>query len=296
MTNENKELIVVTGATGNVGSPVVAGLIEKGYAPRAVVRKREHDAAWENAGIEQVEADLNDVEALTRAFDGADKVFSLSPFVENIAELGKTTVDAAKRAGVKHIVRSSALGASLDSPITLGRLHGAVEKTIEDSGLDFTFVQPASFFQNYLGYADTIKKNNVFYAPLGEGKMSLIDVRDIAAVAVAALTETGHAGKKYAVTGGESLSCEDIAAALSEITGRPINYVDVPEDKAEQQMLDSKMPKWMVKMIMELNGISKAGYVAAVLSTVEQITGRKPITFRQFAQENKQSFAQQWGD
>lgn len=296
MTNENKELIVVTGATGNVGSPVVAGLIEKGYAPRVVVRKREHNAAWENAGIKQVEADLNDVEALTKAFDGADKVFSLSPFVENIAELGKTTVDAAKRAGVKHIVRSSALGASLDSPITLGRLHGAVEKTIEDSGLDFTFVQPASFFQNYLGYADTIKKNNVFYAPLGEGKISLIDVRDIAAVAVAALTETGHTGEKYAVTGGESLSCEDIAATLSQITGRPINYVDVPEDKAEQQMLDSKMPKWMVKMIMELNGISKAGYVAAVLPTVEQLTGRKPITFRQFAEENKQSFAQQRGE
>lgn len=296
MTNENKELIVVTGATGNVGSPVVAGLIEKGYAPRVVVRKREHNAAWENAGIKLVEADLNDVEALTKAFVGADKVFSLSPFVENIAELGKTTVDAAKRAGVKHIVRSSALGASLDSPIMLGRLHGAVEKTIEDSGLDFTFVQPASFFQNYLGYADTIKKNNVFYAPLGEGKMSLIDVRDIAAVAVVALTETGHTGEKYAVTGGESLSCEDIAATLSEITGRPINYVDVPEDKAEQQMLDSKMPKWMVKMIMELNGISKAGYVAAVLPTVEQLTGRKPITFRQFAEENKPSFAQQRGE
>lgn len=289
MANE-KEIIVVTGATGNIGKPVIEGLIAKGYQPRAVVRKQKPNADWDNAGIKQVEADLNDVEALTKAFNGADKVFSLSPLVENMVALGKTTVDAAKRAGVKHLVRSSALGAGLDSPITMGRWHGAVEKAVENSGLDYTIVQPASFFQNYLGYADTIIKNHAFYAPLGEGRVSLIDARDIAAVAVVALTEMGHAGKKYAVTGGESLSCEDIAAALSEILGRPINYVDVPEEEAEKQMLDSKMPEWMVKMMMELNGISKAGYVAAVLPTVERLTGRKPITFRQFAEENKQAF------
>lgn len=290
MANENKETIVVTGATGNVGSPLMTNLIARGYAPRAVVREKINNPAWENAGVEQVEADLNDVESLAKAFDGADKVFSLSPLVENLVELGKTTIEAAKRAEVKYIVRSSALGAGINAPITMGRWHGEIERAIENSGLDYTFIQPASFFQNYLGYADTIKKNNAFYLPMGDGKVSLIDARDIAAVAVAALTETGHAGKKYALTGGESLSGEDIAATLSEITGRPINYVDVPEDKAREQMLDSKMPEWMVTLVMELNGLGKAGYLAEVLPTVEQVTGQKPRTFHAFVEENRAAF------
>lgn len=290
MANENNETIVVTGATGNVGSPVMTNLIAQGYAPRAVVREKINNPAWENAGVEQIEADLNDVESLAKAFDGADKVFSLSPLVENMVELGKTAVEAAKRAGVKHLVRSSALGADINAPITMGRWHGEVEQAIENSGLDFTFVQPASFFQNYLGYADTIKKNNAFYLPMGEGKVSLIDVRDIAAVAVAALTEDKHAGKRYAVTGGESLSCADISEILTDVLGRKINYVDVPEDKARKQMLDSKMPDWMVKMVMELNGIGKAGYLAEVLPTVTEVTGQKPRTFRAFVEENRAAF------
>jgi uncharacterized protein YbjT (DUF2867 family) len=289
MANE-KEIIAVTGPTGNIGRLVVEGLIAKGYQPRAVVLKQKHNEAWDKAGVEQVVADGADVAALTQAFAGASRIFSLSPLVENMVEIGTAHIAAAKEAGVKHIVRSSALGAGIDSQITMGRWHGAVEKAIEDSGVDFTFVQPASFFQNYLGYADTIKNQSAFYIPQGDAKVSLIDARDIAAVAVAALTEPRHAGKKYAVTGGESLSNNDIANILSNVLGREIKYVDVPEDAARQQMLDARMPLWMVEMVMELNGISKAGYVAEVLPIVEQITGRPPRTFRAFAEENRQIF------
>lgn len=286
-----KKTIAVTGATGNIGKPVVEGLIEKGYAPRIIVRKREANADWENAGVVQVEADLNDADALADAFEGAQRVFSISPFVENLVELGRATAAAAKRAGVRQIVRSSAQGADVNAPIALGRWHGEVEKIIEDSGLEWTFVQPASFFQNYFGHAETIKNQNTFYAPLGDGKISLVDVRDIAAVAVAALTEENHVGKKYAVTGGESLSNQKIAETFSDVLGREIKYVDAPEDEARKQMLDGKMPVWMVEAVIELNRIGKAGYLAEVSLTVEKVTGSKPITFRQFAEENKQFFA-----
>ena len=289
--SKEKEIIVVTGATGNIGKPVVEQLIEKGYAPRVVVRKHETNADWDAAGVEQKTADLNDAESLARAFEGADRIFSVSPLVENLVELGQTTVEAAKRAKVKHIVRSSAQGADVDSPIALGRWHGAVELVIENSGIAFTIVQPASFFQNFLGYADTIKTENAFYAPLGDGKVSLIDARDIAAVAVAALTEDGHAGKKYSVTGGESLSNADIAAIFSEVLNREIKYVDVPEDAARKIMVDSKMPAWMIDAVMELNKIGKAGYVAQVLSTVADVTGHNPRKFQQFAGENKAFFS-----
>lgn len=289
--NTEKEIIVVTGATGNIGQHIVAGLIAKNYAPRVVVRKLETSAAWDDAGIVQKVADLKDADSLAAAFAGAGKVFSISPLVENLVELGAATVAAAKRAGVKHIVRSSAQGADVDAPIALGRWHGAVEKMIEDSGLEWTFVQPNSFIQNYLGYADTIKNQNAFYAPLGDGKISLVDARDIAAVAVAALTEDAHAGKKYVVTGGESLSNQDIAEIFTDVLGREIKYFDAPDDTARRQMIDSKMPAWMVDAVMELNQIGKAGYVAEVSPTVAAVTGRQPRTFRRFVEENKLSFA-----
>lgn len=290
--SEKKEVIVVTGATGNIGQPLVSELIKKGYAPRTVVRRIESNAEWNAEQVEQVAVENGaDIDALTEAFNGADKVFSLSPLVENFVEFGTATVEAAKRAGVKHIVRSSAQGANVDAPITLGRWHGTVEKIIEDSGIAWTFVQPASFFQNYLGYADTIKTQNKFYAPLGDGKISYVDVRDIASVAAVALTEPDQAGKKYVVTGGEILSNYDIAQIFSEVTGREIAYVDVAEDEARKQMLDSKTPEWLITTIMELNQIGKAGYVAEVFPTIEQVTAKPPRKFRTFVEENKQIFS-----
>lgn len=289
MVNE-KEIFAVTGATGNIGKYVVDGLIAKGFTPRVIVRKRESNETWEKLSIEQVEADLNDVESLSKAFDRAERVFSLSPLVTNLVELGTKTVKAAKLANIKHIVRSSALGANVNAPIMLGKWHGEVEKMIEDSGIAFTMVQPASFFQNYLGFAETIKNHSAFYLPLGEGKISLVDTRDIANVAVAALTESGHENKKYAVTGGESLSCQDIAEILSNVLGREIKYVDVSEDVARKQMLDSKMSELLVDAVMELNQIGKAGYVAEVFPTIEEVTGQKPRIFRQFVEENKAMF------
>jgi uncharacterized protein YbjT (DUF2867 family) len=287
---DKKEIIAVTGATGNIGKYVVEGLIAKGFAPRAIVRKRESNKTWEKFSIEQVEADLNDVESLAKAFDGAGKVFSLSPLVTNMIELGTKTVKAAKLAKVKQIVRSSALGANVNAPIMMGKWHGEIEKMIEDSGIAFTMVQPASFFQNYLSFAETIKSQNVFYLPLGEGKISLVDTRDIADVAVAALTESGHENKKYAVTGGESLSCQDIAEIFSEVLNREIKYVDAPEDVARTQMIDSKMPELLVDAVMELNQIGKAGYVSDIFPTIEEVTGQKPRTFRQFVEENRAIF------
>jgi uncharacterized protein YbjT (DUF2867 family) len=289
MANE-KEIIAVTGATGNIGKYVVGGLIAKGFAPRAIVRKHEDAADWDAAGVEQKIADLGDVESLTKALDGAEKVFSLSPLVENFIEMGQVFIEAAKRAGVKRIVRSSSQGADENESILMWKWHGTVEKLIENSGLDWTFVQPSSFFQNYLGFAHTIKNQNAFYGSQGAGKVSLTDVRDIAAVAVVALTENKHIGKKYAVTGGESLSNQDIAEIFSSVLGHKINYVDVPNEEAKQQMLSSKMPEWLVNAVMELNDVGKAGKVAEVRSTVEEVTGIPPRTFRQFAEEDKAIF------
>ena len=289
--SNNQEKIVVTGASGNIGSRVVAGLIAKGYQPQVVIQKKVFNADWEAAEITQIEADMSKVDSLRKAFSGADKVFALTPFVENLTELGRNTIEAARIAKVKHIVRSSGLGASPDSPIALGRWHGEVDEYLENSGVDFTIIRPASFYQNYFAYSDSIKNQNCYFAPLGDARIVLIDVRDIAAVAVAALTEDGHTGQTYSITGDEALSNTEIAEVFSDVLGRKITYVDVSEDKAREAMLNQGMPEWMAGAVLELNAIGRAGYLADVSSMVEQIIKRRPLTFRQFVEDNKTAFA-----
>jgi len=288
--SNNQEKIIVTGASGNIGGKVVAGLVAKGYQPQVVVQKKISNADWETAGVEQIEADMSKVDSLREAFSGADKVFALTPFVENLIELGRNTVEAAQSAQVKHIVRSSGLGASPDAPIALGRWHGEVDRYLEDSGVDFTIIRPASFYQNYFAYSGSIKNQNCYYAPLGDAQIVLIDVRDIAAVAVAALTEDGHNGQKYSITGGEALSNTEIADIFSDVLGRKITYVDVSEEKTHETMLNQGMPEWMAGAVLELSAIGKAGYLADVSPTFEQILNRQPITFHQFVEDNKTAF------
>jgi uncharacterized protein YbjT (DUF2867 family) len=277
--------ILITGGTGHIGSHMVEELIRRKVAFKVMVRSKKKNPVWERAGVEQVMGDFNDPKSLEKSFKGVDTLFSLTPFVENLVELGVNAVHAAKKAGVKHIVRSSALTAD-ENATTIPRWHWEVEKAVEASGMDYTIIRPSVFMQNYLGYASSIKSQNAFYASLGDGKVSYVDVRDISAVAVAALTEHGHEGKIYQVTGGEALSNHDIAQLFEKTLGRTIKYVDIPESAANDAMIKMGMPPWMIQGLAELNKIAKAGYLAEVYPTIEKITGRKPISFARFIQDN----------
>ena len=283
--------ILVTGATGNIGSQVV-GLLKARQIPfRAAVHSGEKAAALERQGIEATVVDLNSVETIEKAMRGIDKVFSLSPFVPNLAGLGENIVKAARRAGIKYIVRSSGLGADNPDAITLGRWHREAEMAVEGSGIPFTIVRPITFMQNYINFhSRTIKQQGAFYAAQGDGKVSLIDVRDVAEVMVKVLTSGGHEGKAYDITGPEAISNYEIASALTEVAGRQIKYVDVPESAVRKGMLDTGMPEELVNALMELVAISKAGHLSAVLPGVERLLGRKPGSFRRFAQDFKSAF------
>jgi uncharacterized protein YbjT (DUF2867 family) len=136
-----------------------------------------------------------------------------------------------KRAGVRRIVRASALGAGPDG-ITMARWHWEVERAVEDSGIPFTILQPNTFMQSYFSHAPSIAASNTFHLPQGSASVSLVDVRDIAAVAAACLTEDGHEGKRYIVTGAKALSNDEIADELSSLLGRTITYTDVPPERA----------------------------------------------------------------
>ncbi|MBI5181466.1 MAG: SDR family oxidoreductase [Nitrospirae bacterium] len=279
--------IFVSGATGNMGKEVVKQLVAKGARVRAGVHSKEKAGILKETGAEVVSVDLNNVKSVQTALEGVEKAFSLSPLVPNLAELSANFVKAAKLAGVKYIVRASGMGADSPQAITLGRWHREAEKTVESSGIAYTLIRPNSFMQNYINFAaHTIKSQNAFYFPQGDGKVSLIDVRDIAAVVVALLTKGGHEGKAYTLTGPEAVSNYQIAAILSRVTGRTINYVDVPEAAARQGMKEMGMPETIIEALLELYTIVKAGYTGAVSPAVEQITGRPPLSFEQFAKDH----------
>lgn len=267
--------VLVTG--GNIGNYVALGLAKKGVSVRVLQRRVSPNGKWGILGIEQVAGDFRDVGSLAAAFDGVDRFFSVSPMVENLAELGTNAVTAAKQAGVDYIVRSSAMGASEDA-ITIGRLHREVEKVVEASGIPYTILQPNTFMQSYLTSADAIKNTGAFYMPQGDGQVSLVDVRDIAAVAVACLSEGGHQWKKYAITGGEALSNRQIAARLTNALGTKITYVDVTPEQAKRSMEASGMSPWLIQCLLELFAVSKAGYVAEISPVVKEVLKRDPTS------------------
>ena len=279
-----KNTILVTGATGTVGSQVVKHLTVAGADVRAAVRSTSR--AQGLSGVSLVELDLNRPETVQAAFEGIDKVFLATPLVSNMVELDAMSVEAAKKAGVKHIVRLSIMGADAEPGIPLGHLHRQVETIIKDAGIPYTILRQNSFYQNYITFTgSTIKSQNAFYLPLGDGKVSFVDVRDVAAVAAAALTQSGHEGKAYQVTGPEALSNDQIASLLSAALGRTIGYVSVSEDAARQGMTTAGMPESEADLVLGLYASQKAGDYSAVSPVVEQVTGKEPITFEQFANE-----------
>jgi uncharacterized protein YbjT (DUF2867 family) len=283
------DTILVTGATGTVGSQVVKKLAEIGANVRAAVRSTSK--AEKLSGVEVVEFDLNKPETVQSAFTGIDKLFLATPLVANMVELDATSLEAAKKAGVKHIVRLSVMGADGEPANPLCKLHREVEKMIESSGLSSTILRPNSFYQNYITFTGaTIKSQNAFYLPLGDAKLSLVDTRDIAAVAAAALTEDGHEGKTYLVTGSEALDNKQIADIFSSVLGRTIQYVDVPEDAARDGMKEAGMPEPEMNLVLGLYADQKAGKYSNLSPVVEQITGKKPISFDQFAKDYAEAF------
>ena len=282
--------VLVTGATGNVGSKVVEKLAAAGVRVRAAVQSVSRANSMK-AGAEPVEFDFNRPETMRAAFQGVERLFLLTPFVPDMVELGAKALEEARRAGVQYIVRMSAMGADLQPGIQLGRLHRQVEEMIESSRIPFTILRPNMFMQNYATmYAQSIKAEGAFYLPQADAKASLIDTRDIAAVAVETLTTVGYEGIFYDLTGPEALSNEQIADTLSPVVGRRIRYVSLSDEDARKGMKQAGLPDWTIDVLMELHAVTRTGHMAAVTQSVEQVTGKKPISFAQFARDHAGAF------
>ncbi|MFD3000207.1 SDR family oxidoreductase [Pontibacter toksunensis] len=285
--------ILVTGATGTVGKEVA---IQLSMTDDIRVRAGVHSIIkGENLkrlpGVEVVEMDFKDKNSLHAAFTHADKVFMVTPFTSDQVEMAKALVDEAKKADAKHLVKLSVIKADTEQGLMLARWHREIEQYIEDSGIPYTFLRPSSFMQNFINYdAASIRNEGRFYHSTGHGKIACIDVRDIAAVAVEVLLGSGHEGKAYELTGPESISNQEAAQIISDVTGSPVQYVDVPADAARNAMLENQMPEWMVNAMLELESAYSEGRFSNTTHTVQQLTSRTPHSFRQFVKDHQDSF------
>lgn len=285
-------MILVTGATGSNGTELLKLLSARGVPARAMVRSTDKAGAIAALpGIEIVAGDFDDDASLGRALHGIGRAFLLTNSTGRAEAQQMSFVAAAKREGVRHIVKLSQFAADEASPVRFLRYHAAVERAIRETGLDYTFLRPNLFMQGLLGFAPTIKAEGRFYAAVGEAKVSTVDVRDNAAAAAAALTGEGHAGKTYTLTGPEALSHAEMAARLSDVLGRTVAFVDVPPKAMREALSHTPMPAWQADGLIEDYAHYHRGEAAAVTSGVKDATGAAPRPFTTFARDFAAAFS-----
>lgn len=282
-------MILVTGATGTSGVEIVKALLELGNVPRVLARDPGKAARLLGDEVEIARGDFADPGSLEAACDGVDAALLLSaPTTDMLADQVRF-VDAAKRAGVGRVVKFSAVGAHPGAAHRFGDWHGQVEVRLERSGLGWTHLRPNFFHQNLLGQA-AMMKGGALYVPAGDGRAPFVDVRDIAAVAAHVLSEDGHDGRVYDVTGPAAVSYADVAAAFSAALGRAVTYVDVPADAARQSMTGAGLPGWLADALNELNAAMKQWRFAGVTDVVRRVGRKEPVSVEQFVREHAAAF------
>jgi uncharacterized protein YbjT (DUF2867 family) len=286
-------MILVTGATGRVGSELVRLLAEQGAPARALVHSPDKATPIQHLGLETALGDFEQPDTLDVAMKGCDQVFLLAPPTPRQPQQEQQVIDAARRAGVGHVVKQSVPWAGADAPVVFSRWHGQIEQHLAQSGLAYTLLRPSTLMQNFLMSAQQVADQGVLYGMFGEGRVAFIDARDIAAVAAELLTNPGHQGASYTLTGPEALSAVEVAEGLGAATGRQVRSVDLGPDGYRQALTGAGMPGWLVDGVVEGNTMLAAGHGATVTDEVATLTGRPPRTFAQFAADHRVAFGGQ---
>lgn len=284
-------MILVTGATGKNGAEIIRRLSGRKERVRAMVRL--HNGRMRGTStteLEYVEADFDDPASLRKVLRDVQRAFLVTNSSEHVEERQLRFVDLAREAGVKHIVYLSQLHAASDSPLRFLRYHAAVEEALRRSGMSYTNLRPNLYMQALLMIGHSIASEGRFLAPAGDARISVVDVRDIAAVAVAALTRSGHEGKTYDITGPEAITHTEMAAQLSEALERRVAFVDVPEREFREALRGFGMPDWQADGLLEDYAHYRRGEASNISSAVKDVTGGVPRPFIAFARDYKPAF------
>lgn len=292
MPASDRELLV-TGATGTVSGALIDALEHSGLRLRAMVRDGSRAESLRERGVRTVVGDLGDPRTLPAAFDGVQDLWLLTPNDPRAPEHSMNAVWAARRAGVERVVRLSAVRAAHDAPTRSGRLHALSDHELERSGLAWTILRPHWFMQNLLNEAGDIATGGAFRLNLGEGRVGMIDARDVAEFAARVLIDGPgvHDGRIYTPTGPQSISFAEVAEHLGEMLDRPVRYVPTADGDIERRLRGFGVPDWIVGMLTEYAQAYASGWGDFVTSDFPDVVGRPPRSVAQFARDHVGAFA-----
>ena len=280
--------MILISTAGKVGAEAAKLLAHRGVPVRVLVRDPAKALALARAGIDVVRGDLGEPSTVDQAMEGVSAVVLVSPAIP-AQELA--VVDSAARAGVDHVVKITTK-ASADSPIARRRGQAEIENGLIASGLGHTLLRNNAYMQNFLVLAPSIARANSFGSSTGDGRVGMVDTRDVAAVAAEIATNPApHKGKTYWITGPESLSYADAAAVLTEVLGRRITFNPLTFEEQKQAMLAAGLPERVAVMNAQALSLFAQGDSDWTTDDVRTILGRSPRSFAQFATDHAPAFS-----
>lgn len=278
--------ILVTGATGTIGRTVVDSLAGADETVQGTSRDPDSDSAVAGALDEFVAADFRHPETLREALKGVDRAFLLTPDGPEQVALKSNFVHEADRAGVRSVTNLSVRGAALDAPAAIGRQHRFAEIQLEKSDAASVHVRPTFLMQNLTRHlADSIRQGEIVL-PFGDGEFSLVDARDVGAVAAATLLDPDHHEGPYLVSGPEAMDFGEVADRLGAVLDRQIEYVPVPPEEFKQSMLERGQPPWLANQFVELAAAAREGLTSPVTDAVRDLAGTDPRTLDAFVRDH----------
>jgi len=281
-------MILVTGATGTTGTATLNSLIARGASVRAFTRRPD---AVLPGGVERAVGSFDDPASLAPAMNGIDSAFLVTLPDPAMLAQEAAFLRAATDAGVQHIVRLSVLDAdSVPHPHLVAAEHAPAERALVDSGISWTILRANGFTQNLLAQAPAVAAQDIYVSPLGAA-VSMVDTDDIGAMAAAALTEPGHRGRIYEMTGPQALTGKEIAAIFSEVLGREITHVQPSPREAAGALIAAGLPPLRVEQLASLWAYFEHGGGAAVSDDIPRVLGRPALSVRDFIERHRHAFA-----